>query len=237
MRSVPALPAAARRAGSHLFGPPLPALAALWQAGGRRGVTAATCVVIPLVVGTSVDRPDLGAAAALSAFTAIYGHALPYRRRAIVVAGVGAALALAAGLGALAAHHAVALSVLLGVLAAAAIAAVTVWRVGPPGAIGIVLVCGGSSALGASPTGVGVLFLAAAAGAALSWCACMLPWLWDPTGPERRALETAERAVASIEGGEGSIPPGPVAAAVRLADAAIADGSHQVADALRARLA
>jgi uncharacterized membrane protein YccC len=237
MRGVPALPPAARRMGSHLFGPPLPALTALWQAGGRRGVTAAICVVIPLVTGTSLDRPDLGAAAALSAFTAIYGHALPYRRRAIVVAGVGAALSLAGGLGALAGGRPVALALLLGVLAAAALAAVTIWRVGPPGAIGIVLVCGGSSALGASPSDVGVHFLAAVAGAALSWCACMLPWLWDPTGPERRAVETAERVVADVErNGLGATRPGAVATAVRLADAAMADGSHRDSSALRTRL-
>jgi uncharacterized membrane protein YccC len=223
--------------GTRLFGPPLPALSALWQAGGRRGVTAATCVVVPLVAGTSLHRPDLGAAAALSAFTAIYGHGLPYRRRAIVVAGVGAALSLAGGLGALTGDHPVALSLLLGVLAAAAVAAVTIWRIGPPGALGIVLVCGGSSALGASPSDVGVHFLAAVAGAALSWCACMLPWLWDPTGPERRALETAERTVSGVERhGLGSDRPGTVATAVRLADVAIADGSRRDRGALRARL-
>ena len=223
--------------GSHLFGPPLPALTALWQAGGRRGVTASICVVIPLVAGTSFGRPDLGAGAALTAFTAIYGHALPYRRRAIVVAGVGAALSLAGGLGALTGHRPVALALLLGVLAAAAMAAVTIWRVGPPGAIGIVLVCGGSSALGASPSDVGVHVLAAVAGAGLSWCACMLPWLWDPTGPERRAVETAERVVAGVErNGLGALRPGAVAAAVRLADVAIADGSRRDGGALRTRL-
>jgi hypothetical protein len=223
--------------GSHLFGPPLPALSALWQTGGRRGVTAAICVVVPLVAGAYFDRPDLGAAAALSAFTAVYGHALPYRRRAIVVAGIGATLSLAAGLGALTAPHPVALSLLLGVLAAAAAAAVAVWRIGPPGALGIVLVCGGCSALGTAPSDVDVLVLAAVAGAALSWCACMLPWLWDPTGPERRALETAERAVATVErSGLGSTRPGAVAAAVRLADVAIADGSRRDPGSLLTRL-
>jgi hypothetical protein len=223
--------------GSHLFGPPLPALGALWQTGGRRGVTAAICVVVPLVAGASLDRPDLGAAAALSAFTAVYGHALPYRRRAIVVAGVGATLSLAAGLGALTGPHPLPLALLLGVLSAAAAAAVALWRIGPPGALGIVLVCGGCSALGVAPSHVDVLLLAAVAGAGLSWCACMLPWLWDPTGPERRALEAAERAVAAVERhGLGSTRPGAVAAAVRLADVAIADGSRRDPPSLRTRL-
>ena len=82
--------------------PRFPAFSSLCgQAGGRRGVTAAICVVDPAASSaSSLDRPALGAAAALAAFTAIYGHALPYRRRAVVVAGVGAALTLAGGLGA-----------------------------------------------------------------------------------------------------------------------------------------
>ena len=74
---MPSLAALVRRLGPRLCGPPLPGLAALWQTGGRRGVTAAICVVLPLAVGSTAERPDLGAAAALSAFTAIYGHALP----------------------------------------------------------------------------------------------------------------------------------------------------------------
>lgn len=234
---VRVLPPTARHVGSHLFGPPLPALRALWQTGGRRGVTAAVCVVLPLVAGTSLHRTDLGAVAALSAFTAVYGHALPYRRRAIVVAGIGGTLSLAAGLGALTGGHPLALSLLLGALSAAAAVAVAVWRIGPPGALGVVLVCGGCSALGAAPSDVGVLVLAAVAGAGLAWCACMLPWLWDPTGPERRALETAERAVAAVERhGLGSTRPGAVAAAVRLADVTIADGSRRDPGSLRTRL-
>jgi hypothetical protein len=200
-------------------------------------VTAAICVVVPLLLGTWSDRPDLGAAAALGAFTAVYGHALPYRRRAIVVAGVGVALSVAGGLGALTGHHPVALSLLCGVLAAAAAAATGIWRIGPPGPLGIVLVCGGCSALGAHASEVGMHLLAAAAGAALSWCACMLPWLWDPTGPERRAVEAAERTVAAVErNGLGSTRPGAVAAAVRLADVAVADGSRRDPGTLRSRL-
>ncbi|MCW2702781.1 MAG: Membrane protein of unknown function [Blastococcus sp.] len=223
--------------GSHLFGPPLPAFRSMWDTGGRRGVTAAICVVVPLLLGTWFDRPDLGAAAALGAFTAVYGHALPYRRRAIVVAGVGLALTVAAGLGALTGRHPVALSLVCGVLAAAAAVATGVWRIGPPGPLGIVLVCGGCSALGGQPSEVVVHLLAAAGGAALAWCACMLPWLWDPTGPERRAVEAAERTVAAVErNGLGGRRPGAVATAVRLADVAVADGSRRDPGMLRRRL-
>jgi hypothetical protein len=222
------LAALVRRAGPRLFGPPLPALAAMWQAGGRRGVTAAICVVVPLVAGTLASRPDLGAAAALSAFTAIYGHALPYRRRAIVVAGVAGTLAAAAGLGALTGGHPVALSLVCGALAACAAVATSIWRVGPPGPIGVVLVCGGSSALGTTPSLLGGHLLAAIAGVTLAWCACMLPWLWDPTGPERRAVDAAEHAVAAVErNGLGDLRPGALATAVRAAATAMADASRR----------
>jgi hypothetical protein len=63
---------------SLLLGPRPPALSALWQTGGRRGVTAAVCTALPLAAGVALGRADLGSAAALAAFTSVYGHALPY---------------------------------------------------------------------------------------------------------------------------------------------------------------
>src|SRR4051812_15714034 len=182
MESVPALTSAARRAGRHLLAQPLPAPSALWRGGGRRGLTAAVCAVLPLVVGGSAGEPGLGAAGALGAFTAIYGHALPYRRRAVVVAGVALAMTVAAWLGALTGPHPVVLALVCGGLAALGTVATAVWRIGAPGPVGFVIVCGGSSALGTSP---GEHVLAAGAAAALAWAGCMLPWLWDRTGPER----------------------------------------------------
>ncbi|WP_336028959.1 FUSC family protein [Geodermatophilus sp. FMUSA9-8] len=211
-----------------LLGPPVPAPRALWRAGGRRGVTAAVCLAVALGTGAALGRVDLGSAAALASFTAVYGHALPYRRRAGVVSAVGAVLVASSALGALTAGHPVALVLGCAALAAAAAAAGVVWRVGPPGPLGVVLVAGGSSALGTAPGGTGPHVLAAAAGAALAWAGCMLPWLWDPTGPERRALEAAEAAV-------GGSPAG-AARAVRLADVAVRGGSRRGRADLRRRL-
>ncbi|MGY1713281.1 FUSC family protein [Geodermatophilus sp. SYSU D01106] len=211
-----------------LLGPPVPGPRALWRAGGRRGVTAAVCLAVALGTGAALGRVDLGSAAALASFTAVYGHALPYRRRAGVVAAVGAALVASSALGALTAGHPVALVLGCAALAAAAVAAGVVWRVGPPGPLGVVLVAGGSSALGTAPGGTGPHVLAAAAGAALAWAGCMLPWLWDPSGPERRALEAAEAAL-------GGSPAG-AARAVRLADVAVRGGSRRGRADLRRRL-
>ena len=235
MGIVSAAPPRPRRM-TQLLGPPLPALLALWQTGGRRGVTAAVCTVLPLAVGVTLGRADLGSAAALAAFTSVYGHALPYRRRAVVVACVGVALTVAGTLGALAGQHPVALALLCGALAAAAAAATVRWRIGPPGPLGLVLVAGGSSALGTGAE-LGAHAPAAAAGAALAWAGCLLPWLWDPTGPERRALGAAEAAVAAAERGGPDAPlPGAVGHAVRVADVAVRGGSRRGDGTLWARL-
>ncbi|WP_170977628.1 FUSC family protein [Blastococcus sp. CCUG 61487] len=219
-----------RQAGRSAFGPSLPTL---WQSGGRRGLTAAVCAVVPLSVGVAFDEPGLGAAGALTAFSAIYGHALPYPRRAVVVAGVASGLAIAGWLGALTGQHPVALSLLVGVLAAVGTVATAVWRIGPPGAVGFVIVAGGSSALGTSPT---EHLLVGVAAAALAWIGCMLPWLWDPTGPERRAVENAERTVAAMAGsGEGRPSPAGVWDVVRAADTALAQSDRAGRDDLRVR--
>jgi len=221
----------------RLFGPAPPGARALWAAGGRRAVSAACCVAVPLGVGVVLGRPDLGSAAGLAGFTAIYGHALPFRRRAVVLAGVGVGLLVAFGLGALAGPHRALLAVVCGVLAAGAAAATAVWRIGPPGPLGVVLVGGSASALGAAPAQLGAQLLAATAGVVLSWLVCMLPWLWDADGPERRAVAAAEVAVAAAERGAlRTTRPGAVARAVRLADAAVADGTRRGGSRRRAAL-
>src|SRR4051794_41674032 len=126
----PPAPSLARR----VLGPKLPRPRALWEAAGRRALSAACCVAVPLALGVALGRPDLGSAAGLAGFTAIYGHALPFRRRAVVVAGVGAALLAAFALGTLAGPHPLLLAPVLGVLVTAAAAATVVWRDGAPGA-------------------------------------------------------------------------------------------------------
>ena len=99
------------------------------------------------------------------------------------------------------------------------------------------LVVGGSSALGTGPADLAAHALAAAAGATLAWAGCLLPWLWDPTGPERRSLDAADAAVTAAErGGTGAPLPGAVAHAVRVADVAVRTGSRRGDGSLRDRL-
>jgi hypothetical protein len=217
-----------RRVAPHVLGPPLPPLASLWSLNGRRALSAAFCVAVPLALGLATGHPGPGSAAALGGFTAVYGHSLPYRRRAWVSAGVAVVVVGAIGLGGLSGGHPKLLVVVLGAVAAAATMATAIWRIGPPGALPPVLVGGSASALGSAPAVVGQHVAAAAAAAAVSWLVVMLPWLWDPAGPERRALAAAASAVDSVERGAlGRTRPGAIARAVRVAMAAVAVGSRR----------
>jgi len=222
------------RVAPHLLVPPLPALRVLWTAHRRRALSAAFCITAPLALLVFLGRPDLGSAAAFGGFTAIYGHTLPYRRRAGVSAGVGVVLTGAVALGGLAGPFPFLLAAVLGALAAGATAATAAWQIGPPGPLMAVLVGGSASALG---PGLGGHVAAAAGGAALSWLVVMAAWFWDPDGPERRAVVAAESAVAAAErGGLATTRPGSVARAVRVAHVAVAGGSRR-RPSLRPRLA
>src|SRR4051794_16122191 len=185
------------RVASTVLGPRLPAPASLWAAHGRRAISAGLCVTAPLALFVALGRPDLGAAAALGGFTAVYGHALPYRRRALVSAGVAVVLVSAVALGGIAGPYPFLLALVLGLLGAAATAATAVWHIGPPGPLMAVLVAGSASALGADAGLVGQHAAATAGSAALSWLVVMAAWAWDPAGPERRAVAAAEAAVGA----------------------------------------
>src|SRR3954454_4503184 len=101
MRVVSGSPSLLRRVAPLVLGPSLPRPRSLWAVHRRRALSAGFCVTAPLALFVLLDRADLGAAAALGGFTAVYGHALPYRRRAVVSAAVGAVLTGAFALGGL----------------------------------------------------------------------------------------------------------------------------------------
>jgi hypothetical protein len=213
-----------RRVTPHVLGPPLPPLATLWSLNGRRALSAAFCVAGPLALGLTLGHPGAGSAAALGGFTAVYAHSLPYRRRAWIAAVVAVMIVGAIALGGLTGAHPLLLAVVLGAVAAAATAATAIWRIGPPGALSPIIVGGSASALGSAPDVVAQHVASAAAAAALSWVVVMLPWLWDPAGPERRAVQAASAAVGSVAA---ATRPGATARALRVAVAAVAVGSRR----------
>lgn len=229
VESVAGTRSSVRRVAPHLLGPRLPPLATLWSLHRVRALSAAFCLVVPLTLGLALGSPGAASVGALAGgFSAVYGHSLPYRRRAWISAGTAVVIVCSIALGGLTGNRPVLLVLVLGGIAAAAAAGTAIWRIGPPGALPPVLVAGSASALASAPDVVAQHVAAAAAAAALSWVVVMLPWWWDPAGPERRAVQAASAEVTAAEGGAlGPTRPGAVARAVRAAVAAVAMGSRR----------
>lgn len=166
--------------------------------------------VIAMGILLAFGRLDLAGYTMAGSMCALFAHALPYRRRAITLAGFIAMLTLGCAISM--AVAAATDSMLIRILVAAILAAVIkvahdASSVGmPPAVIPIFLV----TALGFAPeTWSGLaLHVALIAGAgAISWLVSMVPALIRRDGPERRAVATAMRATARV----GRNPQDPVA--------------------------
>ncbi|TRW77834.1 FUSC family protein [Mycolicibacterium sp. 018/SC-01/001] len=157
---------------------------------------AAISTAIPVLVGTATGTIGAGLIATLGAFTSRFGAGRPYASRAIQLAVVAIALALAVAAGSWAADVAWA-----GVLTVSAVAVLAVWlcralSVGPPGAYVFVVACAagiGVSASRLSPWQIGSLVLA---GGVVAFCVQMLGALTEFRRPERVAVQTAANRVA-----------------------------------------
>lgn len=193
----------------------------------RCGAAVALAIAVPGLLG----RPDLAACAALGALTSLYGRYDPYRRRAALLATVGAlmtgtiaafTLLAVAGVPTLVTTAAVAL------LAAGATAFCLLVRTGPPGATIVVFAAG--AGLAGSPVldDLGPRVLAAASGALLAWLVCMAGALVRPTAPARLAVRRAADAVAAVVRETETLPA--VVPEARAARAAVARAREVLAD-------
>nr|WP_237521513.1 FUSC family protein [Streptomyces sp. SID8356] len=160
-------------------------------------VVAASAV--PQLTLLALGRLDLVAYTMAGSLCALYGHGLPYARRARTLAGV--VLAMTAGLGAAlvtaSLTHSTAVLVAVGaLLAAVQKAGCDATRIGPPGQVILTFV---SSAALFAPQRLGQvpahLALTLAAGA-VAWLVCAGPALIRREGPERRAAARALAAAA-----------------------------------------
>ncbi|GGF37463.1 FUSC family protein [Microbacterium sorbitolivorans] len=165
---------------------------------------------IAMGILAAFGRLDLAGYTMAGSMCALFAHALPYRRRAITLAGFIALLTL--GCGVSLAVAAATENMLVRIIVAALLAAIIkvahdASSVGmPPAVIPIFLV----TALGFVPeTWSGLaLHIALIAGAgAISWLVSMAPALVRRDGPERRAVAVAMRATARV----GRNPEDPVA--------------------------
>lgn len=160
---------------------------------------AATTMLVVLGVPTLLGHPGIGMLGSLGTFTVLYGAAAPARFRIRLLSLVALGFVVSAIVGALT-HPwpwlelaSLTSTVFVMVVICAAL------RVGPPGAYFFALVQG-VAGLAAGHGNSPVLIVACAAGGALVALAFgMSDLLFDPTRPERRAVEAAEEAMDRFE--------------------------------------
>lgn len=163
---------------------------------------AALAMGIPVAVGTWAGQPGAGLMATLGAFTALYGGGRPYASRAITLAVVAAAFALAVVFGLWLEGRPWLVVPALSLVAMLATWLCNATRLGPPGAYMFVLACAAGTALpigDLAPLQAGLLVLG---GGAVAWLLHTVGALVRLRGPERRAVAAAGRAVvACIQAG------------------------------------
>ncbi|OHT82807.1 FUSC family protein [Mycobacteroides saopaulense] len=172
---------------------------------GRRwsiGLRAAAAVAIPGAIVVAAGYPNAALYVTYGAFAVLYGEGRPYRVRAAVVATAGITLMLVAAIGAMVGTHApggvankAATILTLTAVAIPVVYTVDALRLGPPGALFFVLVCGG--ALGATEWGVDPMriLVCAGLGAVTAVIVSMAGAAIDRHKPERVAVQRAVEAV------------------------------------------
>ena len=146
------------------------------------------------------------------AFTVIFGEGQPYRTRPRVMLTAGTALITVAAVGVLVGHLIFAPGhghwwLLLAGLYSTALAAgcgfaQNALRLPPPGTFFLVMVGGGSVMLARTDVTVGQLLFWALTGMVASLILGMAPALFDPHGPERRAVASLEKAASAFQAGQ-----------------------------------
>lgn len=179
----------ARRAGGLLRD-------ALRSAGGTgyryaAGVRAAVSMGIPLATGVAVGHLPWGLTATMGAFTAIYGAKEPYRRRAVLLAGVGTGFVLSVAAGSLAGGRIWLAPVVVGLVGAVATYVCDALRIGPPGGYLFALACAMSTGVPADAAEIGHRVALTLAGAGCAWLVAMSGVLVHRNGPETSAVADA----------------------------------------------
>lgn len=172
---------------------------------GRRwsiGLRAGAAVAIPGALVVAAGYPNAALYVTYGAFAVLYGEGRPYRVRAAVVATAGLALMLVAAVGVVVGTYApggiankAATILALTAVAVPVVYTVDALRLGPPGALFFVLVCGG--ALGATEWGVTPerILICAGLGAIAAVIVSMAGAAIDRHKPERVATQRAVDAV------------------------------------------
>jgi uncharacterized membrane protein YccC len=196
------------------------------------------CVALPLAIGVAAGHPRSGAAASFGGLAGLYVPQSPYRYRARVVAAVGAGLAIAVLIGAMAGSRTWVAAMVTGLVAGVASFVCQAAELPPPRELMLIMALLAATAVPAGLAGAAQRAGLAAAGAALAWLVTMSPALSRRRRrlPERRAVEGALAAVAALLDavGTGQAPAARHTAveSVRRARATVAQGGVPPGDPL-----
>ncbi|WP_280445502.1 FUSC family protein [Nocardia brasiliensis] len=184
------------RIGSLLFA--LPPAGRRWSPALR----SALAFLLPAAVVVALGHPGYALFVLFGALAVMYGERRAYLLRAGVVLTAGLALLMSCAVGALLGEvlsgglGAALLTVaLLTAVATVAVYLIDAMRLGPPGALLFVIVCGGSMMATEAGISAGVLLACTAFGVAVSVLVSMAGVLRDRRKPERVAVEAADHAV------------------------------------------
>ncbi|MFE3374750.1 FUSC family protein [Streptomyces anulatus] len=181
-------------------------------------VVAASAV--PHLTLVAIGRPDLVMYTMAGSLCALYGHGLPYARRARAVAGVvlGMTASLAVALVTASLTGSTAVLIAVGALLAAAQKVLCdATRIGPPGHVIFTFVSSAALFAPQRPEQIpGHLALTLGAGA-FAWLVALAPALVRREGPERRAVARALTAAAECAADPGPRTRNAAAAAVHAA--------------------
>ena len=178
--------------------------------------------IIPATLALMLGHPHVMTLVAMGAFTVIYGEGHPYRRRASVMATAAILLTISTvignSVGHIAMHHGglqwsrsftpdqwlsseFAYSVLpivaLALVAMMVVFTVIALRIGPPGGFFFIMVTGATMSAAHNGITPQEVLIATLAGSITAWLVGMSGLIWDPEGPQRRAVAAAIKAVDS----------------------------------------
>jgi len=163
-------------------------------------VRTMTCVALPLAIGVAAGHPQSGATASFGGLASLYVPQSPYRYRARVVAAVGAGLAIAVLIGALAGRWTPVAAAVTALAAGIASFVCQAAELPPPREVMLIMALLAATAVPAGLAGAAERAGLAAAGAAFAWLVTMSPALSRRRHrlPERRAVDAALAAVAAL---------------------------------------
>jgi uncharacterized membrane protein YccC len=168
----------------------------------RAGIAVRTmaCVALPLAIGVAAGHPQSGAAASFGGLAGLYVPQSPYRYRARVVAAVGAGLAVAVLVGAVAGRWTPVAATVTALAAGIASFVCQAAELPPPRELMLIMALLAATAVPAGLAGAAQRAGLAAAGAAFAWLVTMSPALRRRRRrvPERRAVVAALTAVAAL---------------------------------------